>query len=114
MSTRTFNYDPAEPGTEPDHDSSITANDVGISHAELMAAIDATIKPFEEGDLVAGTVVKIDKDEVLVEIGLMSEGVIPARELTISQDVDPARVVSVGDTREALVQQKDDKGGQLI
>ena len=114
MSTRTFNYDPAEPGTEPDHDSSITANDVGISHAELMAAIDATIKPFDEGDLVAGTVVKIDKDEVLVDIGFKSEGVIPAHELSIKQDVDPSRVVSVGDRVEALVLQKEDKEGRLI
>src|SRR5437016_8792151 len=114
MSTRTFNYDPAEPGTEPDHDSSITANDVGISHAELMAAIDATIKPCEEGDLVAGTVVKIDKDEVLVDIGFKSEGVIPAHELSIKQDVDPSRVVSVGDRVEALVLQKEDKEGRLI
>src|ERR1700730_5740245 len=114
MSTRTFNYDPAEPGTEPDHDSSITANDVGISHAELMAAIDATIKPFDEGDLVSGTVVKIDKDEVLVDIGFKSEGVIPAHELSIKQDVDPSRVVSVGDRVEALVLQKEDKEGRLI
>jgi len=114
MSTRTFNYDPAEPGTQPDHDSSITANDVGISHAELMAAIDATIKPFDEGDLVAGTVVKIDKDEVLVDIGFKSEGVIPAHELSIKQDVDPSRVVSVGDRVEALVLQKEDKEGRLI
>ncbi len=114
MSTRTFNYDPAEPGTVPDHDSSITDNDVGISHAELMAAIDATIKPFDEGDLVAGTVVKIDKDEVLVDIGFKSEGVIPAHELSIKQDVDPSRVVSVGDRVEALVLQKEDKEGRLI
>jgi len=114
MSTRTFNYDPTEPGTQPDHDSSITANDVGISHAELMAAIDATIKPFDEGDLVAGTVVKIDKDEVLVDIGFKSEGVIPAHELSIKQDVDPSRVVSVGDRVEALVLQKEDKEGRLI
>jgi small subunit ribosomal protein S1 len=114
MSTRTFNYDPAEPGTQPDHDSSITDNDVGISHAELMAAIDATIKPFDEGDLVAGTVVKIDKDEVLVDIGFKSEGVIPAHELSIKQDVDPSRVVSVGDRVEALVLQKEDKEGRLI
>src|SRR5881275_308589 len=114
MSTRTFNYDPAEPGTEPDHDSSITANDVGISHAELMAAIDATIKPFSEGDLVTGTVVKIDKDEVLVDIGYKSEGVIPARELSLRHDVSPGEVVALGESVEALVLQKEDKEGRLI
>ncbi|MGH2719623.1 MAG: S1 RNA-binding domain-containing protein, partial [Actinomycetota bacterium] len=106
MSTRTFNYDPAERGSIPEHPSTITDNDVGFSHEELMAAIDATIKPFDEGDLVSGFVVKIDKDEVLVDIGFKSEGVIPAHELSIKQDVDPSRVVSVGDPIEALVLQK--------
>ena len=114
MSTRTFNYDPAERGSIPEHPSTITTNDVGFSHEELMAAIDATIKPFDEGDLVAGVVVKIDKDEVLVDIGFKSEGVIPAHELSIKQDVDPSRVVSVGDPIEALVLQKEDKEGRLI
>jgi small subunit ribosomal protein S1 len=114
MSTRTFNYDPAERGSIPEHPSTITTNDVGFSHEELMAAIDATIKPFDEGDLVSGVVVKIDKDEVLVDIGFKSEGVIPAHELSIKQDIDPSRVVSVGDPIEALVLQKEDKEGRLI
>ncbi len=114
MSTRTFNYDPTERGSAPEHESTITTNDVGFSHEELMAAIDATIKPFDEGDLVSGVVVKIDKDEVLVDIGFKSEGVIPAHELSIKQDVDPSRVVSVGDPIEALVLQKEDKEGRLI
>ena len=114
MSTRTFNYDPAERGSAPERESTITTNDVGFSHEELMAAIDATITPFDEGDLVAGTVVKIDKDEVLVDIGFKSEGVIPAHELSIKQDVDPSRVVNVGDRVEALVLQKEDKEGRLI
>ncbi|MDQ3964815.1 MAG: 30S ribosomal protein S1, partial [Actinomycetota bacterium] len=79
-----------------------------------MAAIDATIKPFDEGDLVTGQVVKIDKDEVLLDIGYKSEGVIPARELSIRNDVDPSEIVSIGDELEALVLQKEDKEGRLI
>ena len=67
----------------------IVENDVGDSQEELMAAIEATIKPFDEGDLVNGVVVKIDKDEVLLDIGYKSEGVIPLRELSIRNDVDP-------------------------
>ena len=55
----------------------IVENDVGDSDEDLMAAIEATIKPFEEGDLMTGVVVKIDKDEVLLDIGYKSEGVIP-------------------------------------
>jgi small subunit ribosomal protein S1 len=92
----------------------IVENDVGESQEELMAAIEATIKPFEEGDLVSGTVVKIDKDEVLLDIGYKSEGVIPSRELSIRNDVDPSQVVSVGEQLEALVLQKEDKEGRLI
>ena len=50
---------------------------------------DATIVPFEEGDVVTGRVVRIDKDEVLVDIGYKSEGVIPSNELSIRKSVDP-------------------------
>ena len=92
----------------------IVENDVGESFEELMAAIEETIKPFDEGDLVSGTVVKIDKDEVLLDIGYKSEGVIPSRELSIRNDVDPSEVVSAGDEIEALVLQKEDKEGRLI
>ena len=92
----------------------IVENDVGESFEELMAAIEETIKPFDEGDLVSGTVVKIDKDEVLLDIGYKSEGVIPSRELSIRNDVDPSEVVSAGDQIEALVLQKEDKEGRLI
>ena len=92
----------------------IVENDVGESMEELMAAIDATIKPFEEGDLVKGTIVKIEKDEVLLDIGYKSEGVIPSRELSIRNDIDPSQIVSLGDELEALVLQKEDKEGRLI
>jgi small subunit ribosomal protein S1 len=92
----------------------IVENDVGDSQEELMAAIEATIKPFDDGDLITGTVVKIDKDEVLLDIGYTSEGVIPSRELSIRNDVDPGEVVSLGDQLEALVLQKEDKDGRLI
>ena len=61
-----------------------------------------------------GTVVKIDRDEVLLDIGYKSEGVIPSKELSIRHDVDPSEVVQVGDKVEALVLQKEDKEGRLI
>ncbi len=92
----------------------IVENDVGETMEELMAAIDATIKPFDDGDLMTGTVVKIEKDEVLLDIGYKSEGVIPLRELSIRNDVDPSDVVSIGDEIEALVLQKEDADGRLI
>jgi small subunit ribosomal protein S1 len=80
----------------------------------FLAAIDATIKYFNDGDIVTGTVVKVDRDEVLLDIGYKTEGVIPSKELSIKHDVDPFDVVSVGDVIEALVQQKEDKEGRLI
>jgi len=91
----------------------ITVNDIGSSE-DFLAAIDATIKNFEDGDLVQGIIVKIDRDEVLLDIGYKTEGVIPARELSIRHDADPDDVVNVGDTVEALVLQKEDKEGRLI
>jgi len=75
---------------------------------------DGTIKIFNEGDIVTGTVVKVDKDEVLLDIGYKSEGVIPARELSIRYDVKPSEIISEGEKIEALVLQKEDKEGRLI
>src|SRR5690606_31375646 len=80
----------------------IAVNDIGSSE-DFLAAIDATIKNFDDGDLVEGVIVKVDRDEVLLDIGYKTEGVIPARELSIRHDADPDDVVNVGDTIEALV-----------
>ncbi|HET8599343.1 MAG TPA: 30S ribosomal protein S1 [Segeticoccus sp.] len=91
----------------------IAVNDIG-SEEELLAAIDATMKHFNDGDIVEGVIVKVDRDEVLLDIGYKTEGVIPSRELSIKHDVDPAEVVTVGDEVEALVLQKEDKEGRLI
>ena len=91
----------------------IAFDDLGSEEA-FLAAIDATIKYFNDGDIVEGTIVKVDRDEVLLDIGYKTEGVIPSRELSIKHDVDPADVVSVGDHVEALVLQKEDKEGRLI
>jgi small subunit ribosomal protein S1 len=91
----------------------VAVNDIG-SEEEFLAAIDETIKYFNDGDIVSGTIVKVDRDEVLLDIGYKTEGVIPSRELSIKHDVDPAEVVSVGDEIEALVLQKEDKEGRLI
>ena len=60
---------------------------------QILPNYDATIVPFEEGDVVTGKVVRIDKDEVLVDIGYKSEGVIPNNELSIRKSVDPSEEV---------------------
>ena len=80
----------------------VAINDVG-NQEELLKAIDQTIKYFNDGDLVSGTVVKIDRDEVLLDIGYKTEGVIPSRELSIKHDIDPGEIVKPGDRIEALV-----------
>ena len=90
----------------------IVEDDLG--DAALEAAVTATIVEFDDGDIVEGTVVKIDRDEVLLDIGFKSEGVIPSRELSIRNDVDPEQIVSLGDHIEALVLQKEDKEGRLV
>ncbi|MCW2585016.1 MAG: binding domain protein, partial [Frankiales bacterium] len=91
----------------------VAINDIG-SAEDFLAAIDETIKYFNDGDIVEGTIVKVDRDEVLLDIGYKTEGVIPSRELSIKHDVDPNEVVAVGDIVEALVLQKEDKEGRLI
>ncbi|AQP52421.1 30S ribosomal protein S1 [Tessaracoccus flavescens] len=93
--------------------STVAVDDFGSPEA-FLAAVDATIKYFNDGDIVSGTVVKVDRDEVLLDIGYKTEGVIPSKELSIKHDVDPFEVVQVGDEIEALVQQKEDKEGRLI
>ena len=91
----------------------VAVNDIGTAE-DFLAAVDETIKYFNDGDIVEGTVVKVDRDEVLVDIGYKTEGVILARELSIKHDVDPGEVVEVGDEIEALVLQKEDKEGRLM
>ncbi|HCB36785.1 MAG TPA: 30S ribosomal protein S1, partial [Acidimicrobiaceae bacterium] len=90
----------------------IIEDDLGETSFE--EAVAATIVEFGDGDIMAGTVVRVDRDEVLLDIGFKSEGVIPSRELSIRNDVDPSEVVSVGDQIEALVLQKEDADGRLI
>ena len=91
----------------------VAINDIG-GPEEFLAAVDATIKYFNDGDIVTGTVVKVDHDEVLLDIGYKTEGIILTRELSIKHDVDPEDVVEVGDEIDALVLTKEDKEGRLM
>ncbi len=89
----------------------VISDDLGMSFAD---AIAGTLVEVEDGQLVHGTVVKIDRDEVLLDIGYKSEGVILARELSIRNDVNPNDIVKLGEKVEALVLQKEDKEGRLL
>ena len=90
----------------------ITENDLGS--LTLEEAYSATMVDVENGQLVEGTVVRVDKDEVLLDIGYKSEGVIPPRELSIRNGVDPSEIVTLGEKIEAVVLQREDKDGRLI
>ncbi|MBJ7362677.1 MAG: S1 RNA-binding domain-containing protein, partial [Ilumatobacteraceae bacterium] len=89
----------------------VTENDLVGTFAD---AIEGTMVEVLDGQVVFGIVVKIDKDEVLLDIGYKSEGVIPSRELSIRNDVDPGEIVKLGERVEALVLTKEDKEGRLI
>jgi len=81
---------------------------------QIVPNYDATFRTIEEGEVVTGHVVRIDKDEVLVDIGYKSEGVIPANELSIRKAVDPNEEVHLGEEVDAIVLTKEDQDGRLI
>jgi len=90
----------------------ITSDDLG--GMTLEDAYEQTMVEVDDGQIVLGRVVRVDRDEVLLDIGYKSEGVIPSKELSIRNDVDPGEVVSMGEEVEALVITKEDKEGRLV
>jgi small subunit ribosomal protein S1 len=84
------------------------------NNGDLVPNYDITIVDFDEGDILKGRVVKIDKDEVLVDVGFKSEGVIPMNELSIRNSVKPDEVLSLEEEIEIMVLQKEDQEGRLI
>jgi len=88
--------------------------DTDLGGVDIEEAYTSTMVLVEDGQLVEGTVVRVDQDEVLLDIGYKSEGVIPSRELSIRNDIDPSDVVSMGEKIEALVITKEDKDGRLV
>ena len=87
----------------------VTERDVSFADS-----INETIVELKEGKLVTGTVVRITRDEVLVEIGYKTEGVILNRELSIRHDADPNTIVKLGDKIETLILTLEDKEGRLL
>ncbi len=81
---------------------------------DFEAAIEATVLEFNDGDIVEGTVVSVDSDGAMVDVGYKSEGLIPVRELSIRNNVDPNKSVQVGDRIEAVVLTKEDDEGRLL
>ena len=107
----------AEVTTAPPPDAKVVDGSDGLLleiDGQIVPNYDATIVPFSEGDVVSGKVVRIDNDEVLVDIGYKSEGVIPSNELSIRKSVDPSDEVEMGEEVDALVLTKEDQDGRLI
>jgi small subunit ribosomal protein S1 len=109
-------------GATPAEGSNASAGTPVKGSGGLLVEIDGKVVPnyaatmvsFAEGDVVKGKVVRIDKDEVLVDIGYKSEGVIPSGELSIRKSVDPSDEVELGEEVDALVLSKEDAEGRLV
>jgi DNA-directed RNA polymerase subunit E'/Rpb7 len=80
---------------------------------ELLAEQDADIKSFKHGDVVEGNVVRIDKDEILVDIGAKSEGVVSNREL-FGRNTEAQPALNVGDTVLVYVLQPESPEGHVV
>ena len=89
----------------------VTSRDIDSSFEE---EVDRRHVSLKEKQLVTGTVAKIDRDAVYVDVRYKTEGIIPVRELAIKNDVDPNEIVSIGDQVEALVVTLEDAKGNLI
>ena len=107
---------PADMGTFAEDGSYIPRQIVedDLGDIDIDEAYAATMVIVEDGQMVEGTVVRIDREEVLLDIGYKSEGVIPARELSIRHDIDPSEIVALGEEIEALVITREDKEGRLV
>jgi small subunit ribosomal protein S1 len=101
----------------PQTNAEIMAADPGVwteVDGKLVPDYDAKIVSFDEGDVLTGIVVRVDRDEILVDVGYKSEGVIPLSELSIRRNIDPSEEVALGDEVDALVLTKEDNEGRLI
>jgi len=81
---------------------------------ELIPDYDTNFKYFNDGDLIDGVVVGLERDEVLVDVGYKSEGVIPLKELSVSRNVNPKELLEEGQEIKIVVVQKEDSEGRLI
>ena len=78
----------------------------------LEEAYDNSLKAFSEGEIVKGTVINVDHDEVMVDIGFKSEGYIPVSEFPVSAESAPT--VNVGDQIDVYIVRREDSEGQLV
>ena len=87
----------------------VTLNDIGTPE-DFLRAIDESMKEYFVGDIVTGTVVQIDREGVLLDIGCKSEGHIPKKEVSARRIFDIEDIISIGQSVEATVIGLDDEG----
>ena len=105
MSNLTKNVQPLENFNWEEFENGTVAN---VSKEELDKAYDETLNKVSEHQVVDGTVISVDKKEVVVNIGYKSDGIIPASEFRYNPDL------KAGDTVEVYVENAEDKKGQLV
>ena len=85
-----------------------------IAPEDFPEVLDQTMVNFSNGDIIEGTVVNVTRNEIMVDVGYKSEGVIPSRELSVQKDKDPRSILNIGDKVQALVINKEDDDGRLL
>ena len=108
--------DTADAPAADDEPAPVPARDLGpepTTMEELLAEQDSDIKSFKHGDVVEGQVVRIDKDEILVDIGAKSEGVVSNREL-FGRNTESQPALNIGDTVLVYVLQPESPEGHVV
>jgi small subunit ribosomal protein S1 len=100
---------PAEDTVSEDDEDDIMFSD---ETENLLEAYDETLRDFEEGEIVKGVVIKIDRDEVMIDVGYKSEGYIPISEFGTDPDGTPR--VKVGDAVDVYLLRKEDQDGLVV
>jgi len=110
----TLDEEPTEAQDPMSEDEEISDDMDGLDmeDPELLEAYDETLRDFEEGEIVKGVVVKIDRDEVMVDVGYKSEGYIPLSEFGTMPDGTPK--VKVGDPVDVYLLRKEDQDGLVV
>ena len=85
-----------------------------IEPQDFPEVLEQSMIEFYNGDIIEGTVVSVDRNEIMVDVGYKSEGIIPSRELTVKKDIDPRTIVKPGEKIQALVITKEDDSGSLL
>jgi small subunit ribosomal protein S1 len=91
----------------------VAINDIG-SLEDFLKAIDESMKTYNVGDAVTGTVVQIDREGVLLDIGCKTEGFIPKKEVSARRTIDIHDVVSIGQVINASIIGIDQEGQYVL